>query len=73
MGRTDWWSVGAGLFGFAACFLLGFLLGAHLMWGEGYGNTSIQERVDEQQMRLDILIDELKRVDAGRQIDWDRL
>lgn len=55
-------------------FVIGFLLGAHVMYDDkAPTREELQEQVDTQQMRLDILIDELKRIDVGGQVNWDRL
>lgn len=59
-------------------FLAGICVGLTIILVLENNKTSVdvealQEQVDIQQMRLDLLIDELKGVDVGGQVNWDRL
>ncbi|WP_322152306.1 hypothetical protein [Paratractidigestivibacter sp.] len=54
-------------------FIGGFLMGASLMYDKKQDEDALETRVDDQQMRLDILVDELKRSKIGSEINWDRL
>ncbi|WP_322153393.1 hypothetical protein [Paratractidigestivibacter sp.] len=54
-------------------FIGGFLMGASLMYDKTQDEDALETRVDDQQMRLDILVDELKRSKIGSEINWDRL
>ncbi len=56
-----------------ASLIVGFFLGYESPEFSSSSQSELQEQVDTQQMRLDILIDELKRIDVGGQIAWDRL
>lgn len=54
-------------------FIIGFIAGAWVMYDAKQEETTTEMRVDDQQMRLDILIDELKHSKIGSEINWDRL
>ena len=54
-------------------FIIGFIVGAWVMYDAKQEETTTEMRVDDQQMRLDILIDELKHSKIGSEINWDRL
>ena len=54
-------------------FIIGFIVGAWVMYDAKQEETTLEMRVDDQQMRLDILVDELKHSKIGSEINWDRL
>lgn len=54
-------------------FIISFIVGAWVMYDAKQEETTTEMRVDDQQMRLDILIDELKHSTIGSEINWDRL
>lgn len=47
-------------------FIIGFIVGAWVMYDAKQEETTIE-------MRLDILVDELKHSKIGSEINWDRL
>lgn len=60
-----------GLLGFCAGTLVGMLVGGvHL---DSDQLEQINERFDVIQMKQEILIDELKKLDVKGQINWDKL
>ncbi len=54
------------------CLFLGFLMGVYATSSNGPTHDSLQEQIDTQQMKLDLLIEMMKAVPRG-EMNWDKL
>lgn len=56
----------------ACCVFLGFVMGIYATSSNGPTHDSLQEQIDTQQMKLDLLIEMMKAVPRG-EMNWDKL
>lgn len=56
----------------ACCLFLGFIMGIYATSSNGPTHDSLQEQIDTQQMKLDLLIEMMKAVPRG-EMNWDKL
>lgn len=65
--------IGTTMFFALLAFICGFLFGAYTMYDDKTPTRQeLQEQIDTQQMRLDLLIDMMKATPRG-EMNWDKL